>query len=274
MQEAFQAAIDECVGRITACHPEAPAAIYLVGSLAYGEAVPGLSDLNLLGVFPGVESTDAVSPEWLEELTAGLEERYPALSLREPDDPETGPGSFPLVTFSALTLAELYRPVVSDEVDDLPPRERPRDDLLELQWGGKLLWGGELRGEMPPCPVPRLANARDWAARASRAVARAAEDVAYPRRAGHAIAKAALRCCLAVGVAEGAGFTLQSDLIAGRFGERHPEWDAWAKEFARARLDPPTMPERVTGMLEAARILVDWSETILHAIGRDHAMRC
>jgi hypothetical protein len=274
MQEAFQAAIDECVGRITARHPEAPAAIYLVGSLAYGEGVPGLSDLNLLGIFPGEGPTDALSPEWLEELTIGLEEQYPALSLREPDDPETGLGSFPLVTFGALTLRELHHPVTSDAVEDQVARERPRDDLLELQWGGKLLWGEELRGEIPPCPVPRLANARDWAASASRAVTRAAEDAAHPRRAGHTIAKAALRCCLAVCVAEGAGFTLQSELIAGRFSERHPEWEAWAKEFARARLDPPTMSERLTGMLEAARILVDWSETILHAIGRAHALRC
>jgi hypothetical protein len=274
MQEAFRAAIEECVGRLTARDPDSLAAIYLVGSVARSEAVPGLSDVNLLGLFRGDRSAMPVSPEWMEELTAALEERYSSLRVREPDDPETGPGSYPLVTFGALMLTELYRPVLGDGVEEPSSWDQPSDDLLELQWGGRLLWGEDLRGEMPPCPVPRLANAREWAASASQAVTRAAEDLAHPRRAGHVIARSALRCCLAVSVSEGDGYTLQSGLTADRFGERHPDWAAWAKEFARARLDPPTMPERLAGLLEAARILVDWSETILHAIGRAHPLRC
>jgi hypothetical protein len=274
MQDAFREAIEECSDRIIARDAESFAAIYLVGSVVRGEAVPGLSDVNLLGILRGEESSIRVSPEWIEELTAALEERSPTLRLREPDDPETGPGSFPLLTFGSLMRVALHRPVVSVEGEDPFSRERPRDDLLELQWGGRLLWGEEVRDGMSPCPVPRLANARDWAASASRAVTQAAEDMAHPRRAGHTLAKAALRCCLAVSVAEGGGFTLDSGLIAARFGERHPDWAAWATEFARARLDPPTMPERLAGLLEAARILVDWSETILHAIGRAHPLRC
>jgi hypothetical protein len=287
MHEAFRTAIDDCVACITARAPAPLAAVYLVGSVARGEAVPGLSDVNLLAVFHGEGTPLTIDSEWLEEITAAVEGRHPELGLRQPDDPETGMGSFPLVVLGAVSLAELQGgsqaardtgpeegAFVEARSSHPEPPERPRDDLLELQWGGRLLWGEELRGEMPSCPVPRLANAREWTARASLAVMRAAADLAYPRRAGHALAKAALQCCLAVSIAEGDGFTLESDLIAGRFGERHPEWAAWAKEFARARVDPPTMPERLAGLLEAARILVDWSETILHTIGRAHPLRC
>ena len=85
---------------------------------------------------------------------------------------------------------------------------------------------------MPACLPPRLPQARIWAARARGELGRAAEILSSVRLVGHQIAKAALSCCLAICVAEGIGFTLQSKEIAERFGERHAEWDP-----ARAALE-------------------------------------
>jgi hypothetical protein len=302
--QVFRAAIDDYAERLCLRHGERLVSLYLMGSIARGEAVPGLSDVNLLAVFrdaaPGGEPESA----WNQETSRALEEQYPELR-REP----AAGSREPLFTCMPLLLSEISPPTPDTE-------GFATDEVLELHWGGQLLRGEEIRPLMPPCPPPHLPHARSWAERARRTIeafdvskevhrplatlARDAEDAEGTRRgvlqesssprdsvssaslakravnpsvAGHCLAKAALTCCLAVLVAEGQGFTLQSSVIAERIGERHPEWADWAQEFVRSRLDPPTDPEHLAALAEAARLLCDWSSTILHTIGLPHNLR-
>lgn len=260
---AFQPAMEEYVERLQAYYGPRLLSIYLAGSVAREEAVPGLSDLNLICVFGEAGKDPEAEEAWYWETTRAMEARYPDLARPDPDA---------VFTFTPLLL--------EDACPQEPPPD-PRDEVLELQWGGRLLWGEEVRDWMPSCPVPRLRSAREWAARAARAVnapggsllAQRCSGQEQLRLAGHRVAKAALTCCLAVGVAEGQGFTLLSRSIVERFAERHPDWAEWAPEFARSFQEPPATPEEFDALLEATRVLVDWTATILYAIGRPHNMR-
>jgi predicted nucleotidyltransferase len=255
MQNPFRSVTDEYVERLRAYYGDRLIAIYRVGSVARGEAVPGLSDLNLLGVLHEAGPDAEGEAAWHQEAARVLAARHPELAR-----PDTDPD----FTFAPILLAE----ACPDE-----PAHEPRDDVLELHWGGELLWGEDIRDRMPACPPPRLPSAREWTARAGQILSAATERRAHLRLAGHRAAKAALTGCLAVGVAQGQGFTLLSDVIAARTSEHHPDWAAWAGEFARSFRDPPGTPEQLDALLEAAHVLLDWTGTILYAIGRPHSMR-
>jgi hypothetical protein len=255
MQDPFREATRDYLECLREHHGDRLVSVYLAGSVVRGEAVPGLSDVNLICLLRETPPDAETEESWYWETTRALEDRHPALARPDPDA---------VFTFAPYTYAALFPPE--------PPAE-PRDEVLELQWGGELLWGEEIRERMPSCPPPRVPSARAWLTRATRTLVTAEEGREHPRLAGHRAAKAALTCCLAASVAEGEGFTLESPVIAERFASRHPEWDAWVREFARARLDPPIDPERLASLCEAARVLVDWTATILYAIGRPHNMR-
>jgi hypothetical protein len=260
--QAFAAAIDEYVEQLARRHGERLASVYLVGSVAREEAVPGISDVNLLCVYRELPDPDA-EDTWHTETTRGIEARHPDLC---PHD-----ATRRLLTASRLLLSQICPP----EPD---ASGEATEDVLELHWGGRRLHGEEIRPMMPSCPPPGLPHARAWAERARQVCENVTSSPPHPdhlliRLAGHSLAGAALSCCLAVLVTEGQGFTLQSSLIAERFGERHPEWADWAREFARSRVDPPTTPEHLAALAEAARLLCDWSTTILHTIGLPHNLR-
>jgi predicted nucleotidyltransferase len=255
VHDPFREATHDYLERLRLHHGERLLAAYLAGSVARGEAVPGLSDLNLICLFRSVPEDAEAEDAWLWETSRSLEEKHAALARPDPD-----------AVFTVIPL------LPADLFPEEPPME-PRDAVLELQWGGQLLWGEEVRDRMPACPPPRVPNAREWMTRAAAVLATAEDGKDHPRLAGHRAAKAALSCCLAAGIAEGQGFTLDSLVIAERLAERHPDWAEWAHEFARAFRDPPAEPEGLAALLEAARVLADWTATILYAIGRPHNMR-
>jgi predicted nucleotidyltransferase len=257
MHDPFRAATQEFLERLLAHYGERLLAAYLAGSVARGEAAPGLSDINLICLLQRAPEDGEAEEAWRWETSRSLEEKHPALARPDPD-----------TLFTVI-------PLLPEELSPEEPPTEPSDAVLELQWGGQRLWGEEVRDRMPACPPPRVPNARAWMTRASVVLATAEECVSeHPRLAGHRAAKAALSCCLATGVAEGfSGFTLGSAVIAERFAARHPEWAEWAQEFARSFRDPPTDPQDLAALLEAARVLVDWTATILYAIGRSHNLR-
>src|SRR5215208_4721566 len=81
----FQEAAHDYTERLREYHGDTLVAVYLAGSVARGEAVPGFSDVNLICLLREAPEDAEAAEQWHWETTRALEDRYPSLARPDPD---------------------------------------------------------------------------------------------------------------------------------------------------------------------------------------------